>query len=1059
MKRSRSFLLVAVLLAVGMLAAAQPFFYGQPSGTDALLHFHRLAQLERAVQHGILYPRWLPDLGLGFGFPVFNYYAPLSYYLALLLRWMGLSLSTSLLLCHALGLWVLALAIYLWGRDVFGETAGVVAAFAAVYAPYTLNDVYSRGALPTTWGLAWLVLALWVTRRLIMRRTAGLMALATLFFTALLLTHNLTAMMGIPLILGYTIFLGWLHGFRPILRVVMALALALGLSAFFWAPAVLEQDYVQIWQLYLPGVFDWRVNFVSLKELLAAPRPVDPAQANFHVPISLGWIQIALVLIAWGSARAARLSRERLSHLCAITLATLGLVAMALPVSAPVWERISILRFVQFPWRFLGVGTLGIALLAGAGVASLGKRASKAIPVVVMGMMLFALPWLFPSRWPAQADPTPPEQIRFEGQTGALGTTSTGEYLPIWVQERPPDDTLLPLYEVAAPDYIIPRLDWTSLPPEVSVTKARYGLTEAELTVEASQDFRVRFLWYFFPGWHAWMDGDPQPLIAEGPYGLVAADIPAGRHHLRIAFGDTPLRQWAGRISVFSLALFAALLACVWWTERKGEKRASSVYPAAVPRGLLLACAGFAVILSLAKTVYLDCYDNPFRRTRLINGRLRGVDVPVEADFGGKLALIGYDLSTTTVRADEALDIALYWRLLAPVDTDYSIGLHLLDAEGRLYGQSDHQHPGRYPTSRLGADQYVQDVHQLMPWPGTPSGQYTLTVMVYDLKTANRLGVQDAVGNPLGITEYPVAQVRVIRPSRFPSAEALPIAQSVGIEIGKDLRLVGWGALPETVEVGHSFPLIIYWQAVHAPAADYRARLRLLSEDGTIAAEIVFAPVRNDLPTSSWVQGEILRDVRSLLVPAALPYDKNRPVPAGHYRLCIDVTDPAGAALSECADLGMVTITVPERSFGLPQVSYPLGLNLGGMATLLGYDLSALALRPGETLTVTLHWQSDAPIDFSYTVFVHLLGQDGRIYAQRDSPPVAGTRPTTGWFRREVLRDEYLLVVDPLAPPGEYRLEVGWYNQATGERVPVLNTEGTVLGDHIVLPTSVEIRP
>ncbi|MCX8067075.1 MAG: hypothetical protein N3B68_04540, partial [Anaerolineae bacterium] len=187
-------LLIGVIIGVGILPALQPLFSGQLFGTDGALHFHRVAQLERSLRHGILYPRWAPDLGLGFGFPLFNYYAPLSYYFVLPLRWAGCSLSTAFAVSMGLALWGLALAVYFWVRDLFGEIAGVAAALAAVYTPAVLNYVYQWSALPGLWGLIWLVLTLWALRRLVL--TGG--PLPTLFVplgcAAMVLSHNVTAL-------------------------------------------------------------------------------------------------------------------------------------------------------------------------------------------------------------------------------------------------------------------------------------------------------------------------------------------------------------------------------------------------------------------------------------------------------------------------------------------------------------------------------------------------------------------------------------------------------------------------------------------------------------------------------------------------------------------------------------------------------------------------------------------------------------------------------------------------------------------------------------------------
>ncbi len=977
MKRLRLYsLLPFVLIFAGILLAVQPFFSGRLAGMDALLHFHRLAQLERALRLGILYPRWLPDLGLGFGFPVFNYYAPLSYYLALPWRWLGLSVSASLLTSHAVALGVLALAVYLWGRDLFGATAGIVAAFAAIYTPYTLNCLHHLGTPPAIWGMAWLVLLFWMTRRAIMTRQPAQFAGITLLYGALILSHNLTGVLGTPLVLGYALLLSRFYGFRPALRVALSLIVGLGMTAFFWLPALLEQDFVQIWQLYQPLFLRYHVHFSTLKTLLAVPRPVDPAEVNFFPPISLGWLQVALALFSMLPV-GERPTAEQWLHISALIGATLIMVVLAHPISMPVWEHFhDVARFIQFPWRFLSFATLGLALLAGVGAKKLSRPGRAVVPVSVGGMMLFVLPWMFPTLpWPAQPDPTPADHIRFEIERGLLGTTSTGEYRPVWVQELPPRDMLLPLYEASAPTYIIPRLDITRLPQEVSLGEARYGLTWAEITLETPREVRLYFPWYFFPGWQAWLDGQPHHLMPDGPYGLIATDIPAGRHHLRIAFGDTPLRQQAWLISGLSGLPFVSLFVWQGWTGRRGRINVPSGSSEPIPFSVLLACTGLSVVLALLKTLYLDRYDNPFRYTRLEDHRIKGVDIPLQVNFGGKVVLMGCDLATSTVRADQPLDVALYWGVFAPTGSDYNIGLHLVDPEGRLYGQHDVMHPNNFPLSLLRPDQYVRDPHRFMPWKGTPPGRYTLQVMVYH-PDKGRLDIRDKGGNPLGTTYTPLPKWKSsARPD--PRPEEVLVQSIVNADLGGGIRLIGWEPLQDSVGVGQSLPLVLYWQATRTPETDHRARLRLMAEDGTVAAQMEFAPVRNDLPTSLWKSGDVFHDARVLPVPVTFYQDPSRPLLTGHYRLHLDLLDPTGIALSDGVDLGTLSVTVPERSFVLPSPTYPLQFRLDSMATLLGYDLSTLTARPGENLGLVLYWRAEDLADRSYTVFVHLMGRTG----------------------------------------------------------------------------------
>ncbi|MGQ9716557.1 MAG: hypothetical protein ACUVR6_02530, partial [Anaerolineae bacterium] len=571
-----------LLLPILALVAVQPLLgHALPRSADGLLHFYRLAQLDRALRYGILFPRWMPDMGYGYGFPLFNYYPPLSYSIAEAFHLIGLSTQNALQAAFALAIVVGCVGTYLWVRDLFGRLAGLVAAVAFAYAPYTLFNVIHRGALAESWGLAWIPFVLWALRRLaqdsltppptsssFLRRQGkgegqGWGMRAALCYAALLLTHNVLALIATPLFVAYAIVLWVLHGqgLRRALLLGGALALGLGLAAFFWAPAFFERGFVQIQQLYAPGDLDYHNNFVSLAQLFAAPQRADPALIHPAIPFGFGWPQLVLVLVGLVTLQRVE-SREGRWHLALLGLGLLATTAMALPCSLPVWDGFPLLRFVQFPWRFLGLATLFLAALAGAGAARLPGPEWLRLPAILIVAVVFSLTWLFPRYNLPQAEPAPLDVIEFERDTGWLGTTSAGDYLPIWVQRLPAADSLVPAYQAAGPDAVIPRLDAAGFPAGAQVVEAHYGLTFADLTIETPVEFTAILNWFYFPGWQGRLDGQPLTLQPTGEHGLIGAVVPAGRHHLTVRFGDTPLRRGATIVSGLSLlALLTVLFA------------------------------------------------------------------------------------------------------------------------------------------------------------------------------------------------------------------------------------------------------------------------------------------------------------------------------------------------------------------------------------------------------------------------------------------------------------------------------------------------------------------
>ncbi len=139
------------------------------------------------------------------------------------------------------------------------------------------------------------------------------------------------------------------------------------------------------------------------------------------------------------------------------------------------------------------------------------------------------------------------------------------------------------------------------------------------------------------------------------------------------------------------------------------------------------------------------------------------------------------------------------------------------------------------------------------------------------------------------------------------------------------------------------------------------------------------------------------------------------------------------------------------------QISRPLDVTLGGKARLLGYDLDRDHAAPGERVYLTLYWQSVAPFDRNYVLFVHLLSDAGPLVAQRDTHPGLGRYPTQAWQVSYAFADRIPLDIPSTAyTPDQARLYIGLYNPETGERLAVPGERDNVLP---LAPFQVERAP
>ena len=136
-------------------------------------------------------------------------------------------------------------------------------------------------------------------------------------------------------------------------------------------------------------------------------------------------------------------------------------------------------------------------------------------------------------------------------------------------------------------------------------------------------------------------------------------------------------------------------------------------------------------------------------------------------------------------------------------------------------------------------------------------------------------------------------------------------------------------------------------------------------------------------------------------------------------------------------------VALPDPVLDAPPASSTrTDAQFGDLARLEGYEMHTTTPKPGEALAVDLFWRALEPTDVSYTIFFQVVGPDGRIYAQQDSPPGKGTLRTDWWQSGMLVPDTYRLVIAPDAPPGDYAIHLGFYNPDDGQRVDLANGSG-----------------
>jgi hypothetical protein len=404
--------------------------------------------------------------------------------------------------------------------------------------------------------------------------------LAAVIVAATLLTHLFSAYLFIAGMLVYALGLGSLAegsvagaGDRSVRGIATRLAslawplgLGLGLSAFFWLPALAEVGWVQIERMLLIADPGTGQGLIPAWQVFAGPILPDQRIPVAAVPPRLSPLAASLALVGVAAGWAALRSRRLKMHLV-VGVVVVGLaVFMHTPASRWLWQAVPLLRLGQFPFRFLSAGSLWLALLAGAGSAALLAAVpleeglqlrSRLIPAgLALGLSLLLA--LYSLGWPSIAVHAPDMPtdlaavLRFERDPTPLGLQTGGEYRVRTVRELPRPGS--------GPGIDGPRMDVASLPAGAQVLEAEYAWLRYRLTLDSPQPFQAVFRTFAFPGWRASVNGKPVPITPTHTYGLISLAVPAGRQQVEVVFGSTPVHNLAAGLSLASAIGLAALL-------------------------------------------------------------------------------------------------------------------------------------------------------------------------------------------------------------------------------------------------------------------------------------------------------------------------------------------------------------------------------------------------------------------------------------------------------------------------------------------------------------------
>ncbi|KKR03344.1 MAG: hypothetical protein UU25_C0008G0003 [Microgenomates group bacterium GW2011_GWB1_40_9] len=456
----------------------------------------RLSAFYQSLREGQFPVRFLGRLNNSYGYPVANFLYPGFMYIGSFIKAIGFSFQTSVEIIIGSSILLASVAMYVWLSSFFTPFASFIGSLSFLFSPYLLYDVYKRGSVGELLAIA-LAASIFAA---IEKKSRILIPILTLF---LAISHNTLALFFISFLFVYILI-------RKQYQLLIYFGLGLGMSLFFWGPALFEQ------------------SLIAFNGIIVS----DP-QHYFEISLTI-LIQSSLFIIA---AIISLFEKKLLYKKERLLFFTIIIVICVLTtgISSSIWNIPLFAKVIQFPYRWFSL----ILIVGPWFVAYIANKKWIARMLAIFGVVYFVY-LSFPY---TKAESV----VRPDGyySTNEGTTTVANEYMPKWVTKK----------FAVRPDKKIVFFGGSGILYEKKVNSQ-----VVDVAIDAKEPSVLQVNTLYYPGWGGMLDNKKLDISIDNPYGVMRIDIPAGVHHLYMTFRETPVRFIFDVISFMFFIIFIIII-------------------------------------------------------------------------------------------------------------------------------------------------------------------------------------------------------------------------------------------------------------------------------------------------------------------------------------------------------------------------------------------------------------------------------------------------------------------------------------------------------------------
>lgn len=539
-----------IIFVVSLVLGWQLFRVGYyPMHDD--LQVMRMYQMDKCFQDGQIPCRWVPDMGYGYGQPMFNFYSAFPYYLGQFLHQFGLSFVDAVKLVFYLSILVSGIASYLLASLMMAPLGALVASIAYLTFPYHALDIFVRGAMAESWGLAFVPLVLYAQIKYLSSSTRKNGINLSLSLFALTITHNITTLITVPIFLlfGFWGFIKYRPSLSHLWRFLLYCLLGIALGSFFTLPLSFEKNLIQT-QFFTADYFDFHAHYAGVKQLFVNQNwGYGPSKFGVDDDLSFYFGLVpTIVLFASPLIFVYRRKNQLAKLFLAFSFLSLFFLFLTHNKSVYIWDNLPIISIAQFPWRFLGPAGLFSSLMVGSCfellfISSFLKNRvliGIILLLIILNFRFFSFEKYF--YWIDDNQKLSGELYALQARAAIL------DYLPVSSHKIPID-----------PAPASPLITSGRVSTNYFEKRSNYFSSEFDVYTDSAS---VQFPVMYFPGWKYYVNRQPVPVTPEysSDFGLPSFKLVKGHQLIQAFFEDTPIRRLGNYLSLLALGIVIYLV-------------------------------------------------------------------------------------------------------------------------------------------------------------------------------------------------------------------------------------------------------------------------------------------------------------------------------------------------------------------------------------------------------------------------------------------------------------------------------------------------------------------